>query len=59
MLSGYNDKLHVLAKTVFEKARNLVITEDRLHVIKSAVRNTLDFFFVFHSYAPSAHPRLA
>ena len=36
-LSGYNDKLHVLAKTVFEKARNLVVMEDRLNVIKASV----------------------
>ena len=38
ILHGYNDKLHVLAKTVFERARNLVVTEERLHVVKSAVR---------------------
>ena len=36
-LSGYNDKLHVLAKVVFEKARNLEITPERLHVVKNAV----------------------
>ena len=36
-LSGYNDKLDVLAKVVLEKARNLVISPERLHVIKSSV----------------------
>ena len=36
-LHGYNDKLHVFAKTVFERARNLDVTEERLHVIKSSV----------------------
>ena len=37
-LSGYNDKLNVLAKVVFEKARNLTVSPERLHVVKSSVR---------------------
>ena len=36
-LSGYNDKLHVLAQHVLEKARNLDVREDRLAVIKENV----------------------
>ena len=36
-LNGYNDKLDVLAKVVFDKARNLVITPERLHVVKASV----------------------
>lgn len=40
-LSGYNDKLDVLAKVVFEKARNLVVSPERLHVVKSSVSATL------------------
>jgi insulysin len=36
-LSGYNDKLHVLAKSVFAKARSLIVTQDRLSVIKASV----------------------
>ena len=36
-LSGYNDKLHVLAQHVLEKARNLDVRKDRLAVIKENV----------------------
>lgn len=36
-LSGYNDKLDILAKVVFEKARSLVVSPDRLHVVRSSV----------------------
>jgi insulysin len=42
-LSGYNDKLDVLAKVVFEKARNLIVNPERLHVVKASVSaNTSD-----------------
>ena len=36
-LSGYNDKLDVLAKVVLEKARDLIVTPERLHVVKASV----------------------
>ena len=37
-LSGYNDKLHVLAQHVLEKIKNLEIRKDRLEVMKEQVR---------------------
>ena len=40
-LNGYNDKLHVLAKHVLERARNLKVSPDRLEVMKDQVRCTL------------------
>ena len=36
-LNGYNDKLHVLAKDVLERARNLKVQSDRLAVMKDQV----------------------
>ena len=39
-LSGYNDKLHVLAKDIFKKARNLVIKQDELQIMKDQVSST-------------------
>ena len=36
-LGGYNDKLHVLAKDVFEKARNLIVKPEELEIIKAQV----------------------
>ncbi|KAI0690596.1 insulin-degrading enzyme [Cytidiella melzeri] len=44
-LTGYNDKLPVFAKTVFERAKSLVVTEERLRVIKaSLIREWGNFF---------------
>lgn len=37
-LNGYNDKLHVLAKDVLERAKNLKVQPDRLAVMKDQVR---------------------
>ncbi len=37
-LSGYNDKLPLLAKTVVERAKNLKVDPDRLAVMKDQVR---------------------
>lgn len=39
-LSGYNDKLHVLGRAVFNKARNLVIRSDELNIVKERVEFT-------------------
>ena len=36
-LSGYNDKLHVLARDIFRKARNLVVKPEELQIIKDQV----------------------
>ena len=37
MLHGYNDKLHVLAKDVLEKAKFLQVKPERLEVMKDQV----------------------
>lgn len=36
-LSGYNDKLHVLGKDIFTKARDLVIKEAELNIVRDRV----------------------
>ena len=43
-LSGYNDKLHVLAKTVLERAKNLKVDPDRLEVMKDQVSNVFTVY---------------
>ncbi len=43
-LNGYNDKLHVLAKDVLERARNLKVQPDRLDVMKDQVSIFLSVF---------------
>lgn len=45
-LSGYNDKLHVLAKDVFEKARNLTVNPERLNAKKQEVKRDWENFFL-------------
>ncbi|GJE87118.1 insulin-degrading enzyme [Phanerochaete sordida] len=52
-LNGYNDKLDVLAKVVFDKARNLVITPERLHVVKASVVRDWQNFFMNQPYRVS------
>jgi insulysin len=37
LLSGYNDKLSILAESILRKAKDLVVHEDRLVVIKDKV----------------------
>lgn len=39
-MNGYNDKLLVLAKVVFERVKNLKIKPERLAVLKDHVRNS-------------------
>jgi insulysin len=39
MISGYNDKLHVLLRNVLEKAKSLEVHADRLGVIKEKVND--------------------
>ena len=41
VVSGYNDKLHVLARDVFERVRNVQLRADRLEVMKDQVRRSL------------------
>lgn len=41
-LSGYNDKLHVLAKDVLERAKALKVNPERLSVMKDQVRIIAD-----------------
>lgn len=41
VLSGYNDKLHVLARDIFERVRNVQLRADRLEVMKDQVRRSL------------------
>ena len=59
-VSGYNDKLGVLAKVIFEGARNLVVTQERLHVVKSSV-GALPFlkYSGTKTFMTPAHPGLA
>jgi len=37
-LSGYNDKISILAQHVLDKAKNLVVNPERLEVYKEQVR---------------------
>jgi insulysin len=39
IISGYNDKLHVLLRNVLEKAKSLEVRADRLGVIKEKVND--------------------
>ena len=47
-LSGYNDKLHVLAKDVLERTRNLKVQPDRLAVMQDQVRVSLKAIYHLH-----------
>jgi len=38
-LSGYNDKISILAQHVLDKAKNLVVNSERLEVYKEQVRD--------------------
>ncbi|TCD63541.1 Insulinase (Peptidase M16) [Steccherinum ochraceum] len=49
-LSGYNDKLHVLAHHVFEKAKNLQVKADRLNLKKEELRRDWENFFLDQPY---------
>jgi insulysin len=54
-LSGYNDKLHVLAKHVLEKARSLVVNPERLEVMKEQLKRDWKNFFLEQPYRISDH----
>lgn len=45
-LNGYNDKLHVLAHHVFEKAKTLQVKLDRLNLKKEEMRRDWENFFL-------------
>lgn len=45
-ISGYNDKLHVLAKHVVDKVKNIQVKADRLEIIKEQVLSPALFHFL-------------
>ena len=45
-MSGYNDKLPILAKDVFENARNLIVNPERLNAKKQEVKRDWENFFL-------------
>ncbi|KAI0093889.1 insulin-degrading enzyme [Irpex rosettiformis] len=45
-ITGYNDKLHLFAQTVFERARKLVVTQERLNVIKASLKRDWENAFM-------------
>lgn len=49
-LSGYNDKLSVLARHVLEKVKNIEINPARLEVLKEQVKRDWENFFLGQSY---------
>ncbi|KAJ8483108.1 hypothetical protein ONZ51_g4915 [Trametes cubensis] len=49
-LNGYNDKLHVLAKHVLERVRNLKVSPDRLEVMKDQAKREYENFFLGQPY---------
>ncbi|CDO73578.1 hypothetical protein BN946_scf185014.g48 [Trametes cinnabarina] len=49
-LSGYNDKLHVLAKHVLERVRNHKVNIDRLEVMKDQAKRDYENFFLGQPY---------
>ncbi|KAH9950188.1 insulin-degrading enzyme [Amylocystis lapponica] len=49
-LSGYNDKLHVLARDVLERAKNLQIKADRLAVMKEQAKRDWENFSLGQPY---------
>ncbi|KAH9857197.1 insulin-degrading enzyme [Lenzites betulinus] len=49
-LSGYNDKLHVLAKDVLERAKTLKVNPERLEVMKDQAKREYENFFLSQAY---------
>ncbi|TFK92329.1 hypothetical protein K466DRAFT_582051, partial [Polyporus arcularius HHB13444] len=49
-LSGYNDKLPLLAKTVVERAKNLKVDPDRLAVMKDQAKREYENYFLGAPY---------
>ncbi|KAI0362448.1 insulin-degrading enzyme [Trametes cingulata] len=49
-LSGYNDKLHVLAKDVLERVRTLKVNPERLAVMKDQAKREYENFFLGQPY---------
>ncbi|OJT08672.1 Insulin-degrading enzyme [Trametes pubescens] len=49
-LSGYNDKLHVLAKDVLERAKALKVKPERLAVMKDQAKREYENFFLGQPY---------
>jgi insulysin len=49
-LSGYNDKMHVLARVVLERVRSLTVKPDRLAIMKEQAKRDWENFFLGQSY---------
>ena len=49
-LNGYNDKIHVLAKDILEKARRLTVDPERLNTKKQELKRDWENFFFEQSY---------
>ncbi|KAI0748561.1 Metalloenzyme, LuxS/M16 peptidase-like protein [Daedaleopsis nitida] len=49
-LSGYNDELHLLAKTVLERAKNLKVDPERLEVMKDQAKREYENYFLGSPY---------
>ncbi|KAI9058078.1 LuxS/MPP-like metallohydrolase [Trametes sanguinea] len=45
-VGGYNDKIHVLLRTVLEKLRSLKVLPDRLDVLKEKVKREYENFYM-------------
>jgi len=46
VLSGYNDKLHVLARDVMERVKNLQLKAERLQVMKDQAKRDYENFYM-------------
>ncbi|TFY62947.1 hypothetical protein EVJ58_g3532 [Rhodofomes roseus] len=53
VLSGYNDKLHVLARDVFERVRNVQLRAERLEVMKDQAKRDYENFYMGPSFRVS------
>jgi insulysin len=50
IMSGYNDKLHVLAQRVLDRVKSLEVKEDRLTVFVEQLKRTWRNFFLGKPY---------
>lgn len=49
VLHGYNDKLHILARRLLEKIKNITISADKLAIIKEQVQFRSWLWHSFHN----------
>ncbi|KAI0032813.1 Metalloenzyme, LuxS/M16 peptidase-like protein [Vararia minispora EC-137] len=50
VITGYNDKLHVLLRHVLDRIRNLQVLSDRLDVMKEQTKREWENFFLGQTY---------